>query len=652
MREAGLERPAGSALAVATGLIATLAAGQALALDCPPAPESAGPPAACLARGVAAVATEERGQIYVTVPPMDRTVRERLVPHLDQLVDKLLAEKGDMTLDGVKVMRGDDKFLPGKIAIGMAFALTLTPRGDPRFQRYLTGFREISDLTVDQTNETWGIYYYVEALWMLQRAGLLDAAVSPGTLAKLKVKLDWRNFVRPDLTLIDLPNNYYGVAFSIARLRALLGWESGAASDALLAKTLDHYRRYSGQFGFADETDGDGRFDRYSVLLIGEIAQRFIETNTPPTPEVRTWLRKSVDLMLPRFNLRGEGFEYGRSIGAYGETCFLEVMTAAAKLGVLTPRETAMAYAFSSRIAARAADFWYDPQMQSVNLWKLGRRTDDYRAEHRILGENLSLARQYIYTNAIWNDLGFQDRRPDPGYAAWLRVLPKRTTTWFARGRYDRLLVTLRDGDRVIGLPVIDGGSGLHATSPYFPVPFSPGMLSGVADGTAPNLIPHLTLADGSTLEPLAYFKDAAVDGDGERTDVRWRQSELDRTGGAAPVADGRLTVETRYSFSPGRITRTDTYRPAGGPAELKSVAMEFGSYSRVPSVGGLEARFARGDVTSFTASGFDRCRSEPFAAPRDGETPVGPLASRIVCERGPATLTGPLVLGWTITYR
>jgi len=49
-----------------------------------------------------------------------------------------------------------------------------------------------------------------------------------------------------DLTLINLPNNYYGVAFSIARLRYLLGWEDAAASDALLAKTLDHFREYSG----------------------------------------------------------------------------------------------------------------------------------------------------------------------------------------------------------------------------------------------------------------------------------------------------------------------------------------------------------------------------------------------------------------------
>jgi hypothetical protein len=230
-------------------------------------------------------------------------------------------------------------------------------------------------MTVDDPNDTWGIYYYCQALHMLKDAGLLDQAVSPETQAKLKAKLDWRRFVHQgDLTLINLPNNYYGVAFSVARLRYRLGWEDASASEALLARTLDHYRQYSGEYGFADETDGDGRFDRYSVLLIGEISHRLIEAGMPATPEVRAWLRRSVDLMLPRLNLRGEGFEYGRSIGTYGETAFLEVLTAAAKLDVLTPKEKTMAYAFSSRVAARYMDFWFDPKMGSVNMWEHGRR--------------------------------------------------------------------------------------------------------------------------------------------------------------------------------------------------------------------------------------------------------------------------------------
>ena len=424
-------------------------------------------------------AGKPHGPVYAAdVAPMNRTVRTRLMPQVEALLDQLLREKRAMRLGGVAVFESGDKFLPGKIAAAMAYRITTLEKGDPRLDQRLRDFADIAELTLDDSNDSWGIYYYVSALHDLNARGLLDRAVRPATLAKLKQRLDWRRFVRSDLTLIDLPNNYYGVAFSIARLRHLMGWEDAGGGDQLLARTLDHYRKYSGEFGFADETEGKGRFDRYSVLLIGEIAHRLIETGMTPSPEVKGWLRKSVDLLLPRFNLTGEGFEYGRSIGAYGESAFIEVLTAAALLKVLTPQEERMAYAFSSRISARYLDFWVDPATGSVDLWGQGRRTDAYRGIHRIFGENLSLARQHIYTNAIWNRLGYAGHAPDRGYAKWLETLPRSTVTWFARGDHDRALVSVRDRGRLIGLPIINGAEGQHLHNPYFPVPFSPGMLA------------------------------------------------------------------------------------------------------------------------------------------------------------------------------
>ncbi len=146
-----------------------------------------------------------------------------------------------------------------------------------------------------------------------------------------------------------------------------------------------------------------------------------------------------------------------------------------------------MAYALSSRIAARYADFWLDPATGSVNLWDRGRRTDGYRGKHRILGENLSLARQYIYTNALWNALGYKRAAPSPDYAAWLKTLPAVRFTWFARGEHDRALLTLRDRGHVIGLPIINGAEDQHMHNPYFPIPFAGGMLQGSADASFPS---------------------------------------------------------------------------------------------------------------------------------------------------------------------
>ncbi len=593
----------------------------------------------------------QRGPIYAgAVAPMNQTVERRLLPQTAVLLHKLLAEKRDMTLDGVKVFEADDKFLPGKIAIGLAYLIVDTPRSDPKFAEYLAAYRQITDMTVDDANDTWGIYYYCQALLMLQEAGLLDKAVSPQALEKLKAKLDWRRFVRTDdLTLINLPNNYYGVAFSVARLRYRLGWENASASEALLGKTLDHYRKYSGEYGFADETDGEGRFDRYSVLLIGEISHRLIEAGMPATPEVRQWLRRSVDLMLPRLNLRGEGFEYGRSIGTYGETAFLEVLTAAAKLDVLTPEEKTMGYAFSSRVAARYMDFWFDPKMGSVNLWDHGRRTDAYRGKHRILGENLSLGRQYIYTSAIWNELGFKDKAPDPGYAAWLDKLPKRTVTWFARGQNDRLVVTIRDRGRVIGLPIINGGDGQHQNTPYYPVPFSPGMLQGVADATFPQLLPRITLADGAQLAPLAYAAHVKVAEQGARTTVTYDQDQLDRLGGKAPVADDRFSVRTTYVLEPGRIRRTDVFTPKPGVA-VKAVDLAFASFSGKATTKGGVTTFGTGDVTGFKVEGLS-CATRALADEKAYRAPTGAMTALTSCT-GAVGASGPITISWAVSYK
>ncbi len=595
-------------------------------------------------------AQNPRGPLYVTAAPMNQTVETRLLPQMAVLADKLLAQKRDMTLGGVKVFEADDKFLPGKIAVGLAYLIVDTPKSDPKSAKYLAAYRQIADMTVDDPNDTWGIYYYCQAIFMLKQAGVLDQAISPATLEKLKVKLDWRRFVRTeDLTLINLPNNYYGVAFSVARLRYRLGWEDASASEALLARTLDHYRKYSGEYGFADETDGDGRFDRYSVLLIGEISHRLIEAGMPATPEVRAWLRRSVDLMLPRLNLRGEGFEYGRSIGTYGETAFLEVLTAAAKLDVLTPEEKKMAYAFSSRVAARYMDFWFDPKMGSVDMWAHGRRTDAYRGKHRILGENLSLGRQYIYTSAIWNELGFKDKAPDPGFSTWLDKLPKRTVTWFARGKNDRLVVTLRDRGRVIGLPIINGGESQHMNTPYYPIPFSPGMLQGVADGVFPQLLPRITLADGAQLAPLAYAKEVKVDGQGAKTTITYSQDQLDRLGGKAPVADDRFSVRTTYVLEPGHIRRTDVFTPKPGVA-VKAVDLAFANFSGKAVTKGGVTTFGTGEVTGFKVEGLS-CSTRSLHDDPAYRSPTGAMTSLTSCA-GAVGATGPITVSWTIAYR
>jgi hypothetical protein len=578
-------------------------------------------------------------------------VRQRILPQTRALLRQLVRDQRKLAIDGVPVFNGSDRFLPGKIAIAFAEYL-VARRDDPAIDDELKDFRNIAKLTVDDANDSWGAYYYLAAIDRLRTVGLLDRAFDRLTYAKLRVTLDWRTFVDPDTyELIDHPNNYYVVALGIARLRHRLGWESDAAAGALYEKAADHYRRYSGEYGFADETDGDGRFDRYSVLLAGELANHFIETGERPPDEALGWLRKSSDVMMQRLHADGAGFEYGRSLGPYADTAIIETLTAAARLGVLTPEERDLAYAYATKAAERYADFWISPKTGSVNLWDEGRRTDDYRGKFRILGENLSLAYQFAYTNDGWNTIGYTDRPIMRDFAVALERRPERSVTWFARGVYDRLLVTRRDGARIVGLPLISGGATHHMRHPYFPIPFSRGVLEGVPDGTAPVLVPRFTLADGAQLMPLAFIRDVTVHDMSGATTVTYRQTEMDRLGKSAPVADDRLAVTTTYTLEPNRITRRDVFTPTT-PLDVAAIRLEFASFSSDPRQEGTATRFGDGAVTEFNATGLDRCASRALDRDHAYESDTGPMTALVECTSGQARITGPVTITWSIAFK
>jgi hypothetical protein len=584
-------------------------------------------------------------------PSYNELVQQRLQPQTEALLGRLIKEGHALSMDATPVFNAKDKFLPGKIAIGLVDYWQALPAGDPRVPAFVKAFRQIAALTIDDANEAWGIYYYMLALNQLRRAGLLQDAVDPLTLDKLRSRLDWRSFVNAtNFSLIDAPNNYYGVAFGIARLRAQMGWEQDGAAEKLYARIAEHYRRYSGEFGFADETEGEGRFDRYSVLLSAEIANRFLESGGQPPPEVLKWLRKSVDVMLVRLHASGEGFEYGRSLGPYGETAIIEVLTVAAAVGVLDDRERALAYSYATRALQRYLSFWLDKTTGAVNLWDGGRRTDAYRGRFRRFSENLSLTHQFCYTNALWNTLGFGEQAPLADFSAALRSMPVQTVTWFARGRYDRVLLTRRDGEHVIGLPLINGGASQHQHSAYFPIPFARGMLSGVADGSRPLLLPQLQLSDGSTLMPLAFFRGVQIETSGTRTTVSYRQTELDRVGDTAPIADDRLSVATQYEFARGRITRTDVFTPRTA-IEISGIELDFGSFSRLAHQLPKQIDFTDGAVEQFSVSGLDGCQAQSITNDPEFESDLGPMLSKVICTLGRRKVRGPFSISWTLVY-
>ncbi|MBS0342387.1 MAG: hypothetical protein JSS56_17865 [Proteobacteria bacterium] len=624
---------------------------------------------------------------------------------------------GDGTPVAVLDTKTGDKFLPGKLALGLSYILIdMKTKGDPAYADYLAAYQRVTRAMITTTNPadaakylyvntSWGEYYYLVALNNLKARGMMNEVFADDVLAVLQRRLTFCDMFGADAsgnsdtcpaagTPIDVKSlntaqNYYAVSYGIAGLRQKLGWSNPAffnandagvaamgARDALLY-TLTRHIRDDSSGGFSDEANNasttyydQARFDRYSTLLIGEVVERTLEMDNMAnlTDELKGYLRKSVDLILQQLNTQGQGFNYGRSIGPYGDTAFAEVLTAAANAGVLSKDEMKIAYNFIYRAARRYANFWYDPTLPtpSVNMWVKGRGTDGYRGKPRVLGENFSLLHQFLYVNNWWNKLGFQDQAPMPDAAmqAWLDQLPRYTLTWYnqpgdAAHPYSAALVTVRDGKRVINLNMSQAPD-YNSFTPYYPVPFSDNLIYGTTDQAYALLLPQVSYG-GKNYIPVTYYKNLSVQkvkGDivVSFDTTKFRQAAKN----AKYTTDLDLQAHTEITFGHGAITRTDTLSSAtlAGPVAVETDYTGFADYAKTTAQpDGMSVAFADTDAQSWSAGGFDGCTLSAFdtaggATNVLSTTPIGQLHSRFACTTAAfAPNAGARSFSWTLRY-
>ncbi len=480
---------------------------------------------------------------------------------MEHLFEKIAEEKENITVDGVPGYNAKAQFTNGKVICESAYVICelLPPE---KKEDGLCQLRQVIRFTSRMLFETWGILYALQGIYRLRQHGLLDRAADEQDLETLKKALDWRTFVdtENDFALIRKPTNYYGVAFGIARYRELLGWEPVRYSQVLLSHLLDHISRYSGEYGFMDETRGSGRYDRYSILIPAEITELVLSTGWEEPELIRSMLNCSAHICLHMACKAGTGFSYGRSIGAYGDTAALQILSTAAALGgIFSPEEETLARGYCCALVHSMVHFWYDEDMQSINMWEKGRRTDGYRNKNRILGENLSLFNQIIVAEEQWRRIGLTLEKEPEGWEKLAEKQPRFSLTRFTELPLPRSLALLRDGSRVWSLPVINGGDEYADRDPYLPVPRSNFLLEAVPDETHGAWLPCLEMKDGPLLLPAGFASETRMEEDGSVCRVFIRQKGLLIAGKRPVMTDDRAGIETVYTFAPGSVTREDT---------------------------------------------------------------------------------------------
>lgn len=607
-----------------------------------------------------------------------------------------------------------DKFLPGKLALGLSYILIdMKAKGDPKYADYLATYQKITTAMMTQTsganytyaNTSWGEYYYLVALNNFKAHGMLNEVFSDAMLATLQNRLTFCDMFGADAsgskntcpaagTPIDVASlntaqNYYAVSYGIAGLRQKLGWSnptfssatdpavaSMGARDALLYTLTNHIRKDSSG-GFSDEASNthttyydQARFDRYSTLLIGEVVERTFEMGNEAnlTPELKSYLRKSVDLILPQLNADGQGFNYGRSIGPYGDSAFMEILTAAANAGVLSAQEMEVAYSFIYKAAYRFDTFWYDPTLPtpSVNMWVKGRGTDAYRGKPRVMGENFSLLHQYMYVNAWWDKLGFNGKAPmsDSDLQAWLNTKPHYTLTWYnlptdTAHPYSAALITVRDGKRVINLN-LSQAPDYNSYTPYYPTPFSDNLIYGTTDLGYALLIPQVSY-NGKTYIPVTYYKNLNVQENNGQVVVSFDTTKFRQAVKNATYAtDIDLQVHTVLTFGQGTLTRTDTLSSGTltGAIAVETDFTSFADFQNTMNSDGFSVTYANSNATSYGTTGFDGCVLSNFEMAAGvtnplSTTPIGQLHSNFACTTRPFALSAGSnrTFSWTLKY-
>lgn len=582
---------------------------------------------------------------------MKRVVEQDISLILKKLFYKVKENGVDLTIDGIPAYNSKAQFVGG-ILINTSCYTALELLKD---EESLDTLGEIIRMAAPMEMRTWGILNALIGLYRLHRKDLLHKVVDSETQELLLKSLDWRTFVDEEkhYALINKPTNYYGVAFGIARYRELLGWEPVYHSKYLLERFIEHIDRYSGDLEFMDETPGEGRFDRYTMVAPGEVTALLMNTGMEVPEKIHTMLRKSCNIILQLANEAGDGCPYGRSSGVYGDTAVLEALSAAAGLGTIyTETERKMAYGYSTSIMKKIANFWYDQETEAFNLWDKGRKTDSYRNKNRILSESLNLCMHVISCYEHWKNANLEQFEGYNEYSKTLEDLKPYSFVTFAEENYIRSLAIIRDGKHVWSLPFVSGGQKYYNKDPYLQIPSQNRVLESVPEGTHRQLIPQLILNNGSVYMPLVYTSKINPIIEANQMKICCEYEGLCCMDDNDPrILENSKAIVT-YTFEKNKICREDRWMLENDKLSVKEMKLVFLTFSDEPSVAQHEVSFAKGAITSIVAKGYETCEVISTHNNTEYDTSHGHLLHQVIWTRKITDQTKDFKFHWELHYK
>ena len=382
---------------------------------------------------------------------------------------------------------------------------------------------------------------------------VLWQSLSADDRLKWKALLDPTRFYNPKTRqVIDLPENYLGVASRVATLSFQMGVITDRAFvDALIDRAAEPFTKGA---LYADDAGTAGRYDRYSneyaryVYEAAETVNRqdILKALQPSlTAQSRLWW----DLV----STDGYGYNWGRSLGVVSYLDTLEIVAFLAAHAEIRPAplpDLVSEY--------RLAWIWlrdnYDPKRHMLQVFAPGRGNYAYITKEREWQQNVGFfGKALMAQDSLMRVLTSEKVTEFPAQPHLPAVA---RFEFFRRGDRPAGVWLVRQGPLRFALPITSGTR--PGVADYLPAPHGlPGFTAPV-EQTVPAGASYFEMADGKTLAATDGADEIVPGADGRSLGATWRRFAIvgDKTGN---LFEPGFTVSITWTIEGATLTRTET---------------------------------------------------------------------------------------------
>jgi hypothetical protein len=378
-------------------------------------------------------------------------------------------------------------------------------------------------------------------------------SLSPDEQKSWRSLLDPARFYdRETHQVINLPQNYFGVAARIATMDFQLGIISDRTYvDDILERAAQQF--VSGSL-YSDDALPAGRYDRYSneyaryVFEAAEnVGRKDIMSAVEPT--LKTQMRLWWDLLQPD----GYGYAWGRSLGAISYMDTMEIVAFDAKHPQFRPAPL-------SDLAGAYYNAWewlrhdVQPDRHLLNVFGFGRGDYSYINPQREWQQTTAFMGKVTGAELAFVPVMKQENIST--FATEIKLPNLARFEYFRKGDRPSGVWLVRQGAFRFTLPIVTGTQ--PGISDYLPAPFGlPGFAAPV-EQFVPVMTPYIELEDGRVIVAGDCADEIVAATDGQSVRGVWKRwAQLGMKSGQ--TMDPGLSTEVNWKIEGTTIVRTET---------------------------------------------------------------------------------------------